>query len=386
VLWVGLDGEGLARLDTQRQVWTRFAPDPKKTGALTNGTVRALAMDPDGALWVGTTGGGLHRLAPQARPSKHTQRASGALPDDRVQALLVDRRGDLWVGTWNGLVRLRTRQHRALSPCWSDPSQPGSLAGRIVTMLGEAPDGRIWAGTRQGDLVLIDPATGPNEWCAGDRRPACPTAPWSWHGRRDMGQWRQRRPTAQCRRRPDCDAPAARRAKPWGLAANNVVAVLRERSGSLWAGSYGGGLQRQQPQQRGCGCAMAKWTTKVLSNGDTRSLHQLRNGEIWVGMSDRGVAVLDPAVAPSWRRFGPDPGGKRRLSRAARWAPSPSRPMDRCGWAPKAGSTSSARNASCCAVPAPGRAAPGACWPRATAASGWAHKTASTGDARWRAL
>ena len=30
VLWVGLDGEGLARLDTERQVWSRHSPDPKK--------------------------------------------------------------------------------------------------------------------------------------------------------------------------------------------------------------------------------------------------------------------------------------------------------------------------------------------------------------------
>jgi ligand-binding sensor domain-containing protein len=29
VLWVGLDGEGLARLDTERQVWTRHVPNPK---------------------------------------------------------------------------------------------------------------------------------------------------------------------------------------------------------------------------------------------------------------------------------------------------------------------------------------------------------------------
>jgi ligand-binding sensor domain-containing protein len=75
VLWVGLDGEGLARLDTKTQVWTRHSPDPKKAGALTNGTVRALAIDPDGALWVGTTGGGLHRLGPQASTFENHTRA-----------------------------------------------------------------------------------------------------------------------------------------------------------------------------------------------------------------------------------------------------------------------------------------------------------------------
>ena len=304
VLWVGLDGEGLARLDTESQVWTRHSPDPKKAGALTNGTVRALALGQDGALWVGTTGGGLHRLAPQASTFDNYTRASGALPDDRVQSLLVDSRGDLWVGTWSGLVRLR-RGNQQFEPVWSDPSRSGSLAGRIVAMLGEAPDGRIWAGTRQGELVLIDPASG--EGVHAEQVPDLP-------GSRLSGATRSY--TAMTVTGPDeiwvsgangvelrdsRDGRLVMRLvrdarKPWGLAANNVVALLRERSGSVWLGSYGGGLQRHSPSS-------GLWVRRgevdehnILSNGDIRSLHQLRNGEIWAGMGERGVAVLDPQL------------------------------------------------------------------------------------------
>ncbi len=300
-LWVGLDGDGLARLDTERQVWTRYNPNPKQAGALTNGTVRALAMGQDGALWVGTTGGGLHRLAPQASTFESHTRASGALPDDRVQALLVDRRGDLWVGTWNGLVRLR-RGGQTFEPVWSDPARTGSLAGRIVAMLGEAPDGRIWAGTRQGDLVMIDPSTGdgvraeqaselPGARLSGATRYITAMAVASPHEIWVSG-------TNGVELRDSTDGHILMRLvrdarKPWGLAANNVVALLRERSGGMWVGSYGGGLQRHIPTE-------GLWVrhgevdeNSVLSNGDVRSLHQLTNGEIWAGMSERGVAVLD---------------------------------------------------------------------------------------------
>lgn len=304
VLWVGLDGEGLARLDTERQVWTRHVPDPKTAGALTNGIVRALALDPDGALWVGTTGGGLFRLAPQASTFEPHTRANGALPDDRVQSLLVDRRGDLWVGTWNGLVRLR-RGGQRFEPVWSDPSRDGSLAGHIVAMLGEAPDGRIWAGTRQGELVLIDPVTGEGVQAeqAADSS-----------GVRAQGATRAL--TAMTVAGPDeiwvasangvelrdsSDGRILMRLvrdirKPWGLAANNVVALLRERSGSLWLGSYGGGLQRHSPSS-GLWVRHGESNDKsILSSGDVRSLHQLSNGEIWAGMGERGVAVLDPQL------------------------------------------------------------------------------------------
>jgi diguanylate cyclase (GGDEF)-like protein len=308
ILWVGLDGEGLVRLDTRSQAWTRYAPDPQRTDALGSGTVRALALDLDGALWVGTTGGGLHRLAPgSTRFQRHT-RATGALPDDRVQSLCVDRHGSLWVGTWNGLLRLRRGAQR-FEPVWSEPDQPGSLAGRIVSMLGEAPDGRIWAGTRQGDLVLIDPASGTGVRAERAEHPAgaghsattvslnamavaAPDEVWvsSANGieLRDSTDGRILMRLARDRR------------KPKGLAANNVVALLRERSGGVWVGSYGGGLQRYTPNHGLWIRAFDAEGDSSLPEGDVRSLHQLNNGEIWAGLHEGGVLVLDAGL----RRIG----------------------------------------------------------------------------------
>ena len=325
ILWVGLDGEGLARLDTRSQAWTRYAPDPGRADALGNGTVRALALDLDGALWVGTTGGGLHRLAPGAGGFQRHTRASGALPDDRVQSLCVDRHGSLWVGTWNGLLRQRRGAQR-FEPVWSEPAQPGSLAGRIVSMLGEAPDGRIWAGTRQGELVLIDPASGRGvsaERAAslGDGHSAttlsvnamavaAPDEVWvsSANGieLRDSTDGRIRMRLLRDRR------------KPKGLAANNVVALLRERSGGVWVGSYGGGLQRYSPSNGLWIRAFDGEGDSGLPEADVRSLHQLNNGEIWAGLHEGGVAVLDLGLhrigqilpSPAGRGGGRGAGGK----------------------------------------------------------------------------
>lgn len=319
VLWVGLDGEGLARLDTQRNVWTRYSPDAKQAGALTNGTVRALARGPDGSLWVGTTGGGLNRLAPQASTFERHTHASGALPDDRVQSLLVDSRGDLWVGTWNGLVRQRSGSPN-FEPIGADASLPGGLSGQIVSMLGEAPDGRIWAGTRQGTLVLIDPTSGvgvraePGSDLPGARTPGATRSITAMTVAGPDEVWVASSNGVELRDSHDGHLVMrlvrdAR--KPWGLGANNVVALLRERSGGLWLGSYGGGLQRHSPSS-------GLWVrhgemddTSILSNGDVRSLHQLRNGEIWAGMGERGVAVLDPQLRQVGQILTDEPGARR---------------------------------------------------------------------------
>ena len=81
--------------------------------------------------------------------------------------------------------------------------------------------------------------------------------------------------------------------KPWGLAGNNVAALLRDRAGNVWVGSYGGGLQRHDP-------APSLWVRRgegpddgVFAEGDVTSLLQLSNGEIWAGTNERGLAILD---------------------------------------------------------------------------------------------
>ena len=305
VLWVGLEGEGLARLDTSSQRWTLYRPDPKRPGALAHGTVRALARDADGVLWVGTTGGGLYSLAPQSEVFQRHGTADGALPDDRVHALRVDRAGNLWVGTWRGLVR-KARGASRFEPVFSTPGADG-LAGRPVSMVGEGPDGRIWVGTRDGALVIVDPATGAGQWLErgssgedpganGLQGPggvasfvvASPDEVWIGRDRGlDLRDARGGELLQRLRRS---------HFKPWGLAGHNVVALLRDASGQVWVGSYGGGLQRHNPTsgvwvRRGEGPE-----DSPFAEGDVRSLHQLRNGEVWAGTPGGAVLVFDAGL------------------------------------------------------------------------------------------
>ena len=291
VLWMGLEGEGLARLDTRRHRWTLYRPDPTQPGALAHGSVRALALQPDGTLWVGTTGGGLHRLPPGAERFEHHRRADGSLPDDRVQALHVDSRGALWVGTWAGLLR-REPGGEQLRPVPGAPGAEGQPR-RIVNLIGEGQDGRVWVGTRQGDLLSFEPDGSAPRWLGGTAGEGAVVSMVAADGRevwigRDNGLELRDAVTGDLQRRLQRDLR-----RPWGLGGNNVVALLRDRTGALWVGSYGGGLQRHSP-------GSALWVRRgeppedgVLAEGDTRALLRLASGEIWAGMHERGIAVLD---------------------------------------------------------------------------------------------
>ena len=172
-LWIGTESDGLARYDpaTERVSFFRDGMSAADSAEAAAGarrqsgpapTLRALAEDSDGAVWVGSVGGGLDRFDPATGRFTHFRHSSavGSLPDDRVQALLVDRSGALWVGSWAGLSR-RAKGSNTFEPVFSAPTGAGAVAslyGRIVLTLFEASDGRIWAGTQQGDLAVIDPA------------------------------------------------------------------------------------------------------------------------------------------------------------------------------------------------------------------------------------
>ena len=203
LLWVGAR-EGLFRYDGYEA--TAILSDLTDPGGASDLEVRALYEADDGALWVGTLGGGLIRRDPltgQFRQYEHDPADLRSLSDPHVLDVAQDREGNLWVTTRNGLNRLDadregfTRYHHAPEPVpvlgrhrvsqllrssqgqlWIATHGAGverwdaehgefesySLARLVggspgldsVFAIAEARGGRLWVGTREG-LLLLDP-------------------------------------------------------------------------------------------------------------------------------------------------------------------------------------------------------------------------------------
>lgn len=299
-LWIGTESDGLASYDPASEKVQLYRSDDAKDGKGGPApTIRALVEDIDGALWVGSAGGGLDRFdtkTGQFTRYRHSE-ASGSLPDNRVQSLLVDKQGTLWIGGWAGLSR-RLRGSDRFEPVFSQPGTPG-LAGKIVLRLFEASDGRIWVGTQQGDLALIDPKTGAGQLL--DQAVGSGTASHGsvfsfaevpggplWVGR-----------AAGIELRAPADGQLLRHLhhdprRPAGLAGSEVRTLMRDRAGWIWAGGYGVGLQRHNPGNTSIWVRGAELTPgSPLAEANVRSVLQLDNGEIWLGSNVAGVAVLD---------------------------------------------------------------------------------------------
>ncbi|MCV2370354.1 ligand-binding sensor domain-containing diguanylate cyclase [Roseateles oligotrophus] len=305
-LWIGTESAGLAVLDTQTEQLSFHRSDADSQPAGKRGsapTIRALAEDRDGAIWVGSVGGGLERFDPAKgvfTRFRHSA-AAGSLPDDRVQALLLASNGDLWVGSWAGLSR-RSRGQDHFETVFSDPSDVGGLLNKNVTGLYEAADGRIWVGTREGDLLIIDPLTKKGlrvqpaaelEGKTGVARGEVLSLVATPSGQMWVGT------VAGLEIYDARDGRALRRLRhdirqSSGLVGNDVRAILLDKQGWVWLGGYGLGLQRHNLGNRSFELRAGDHLSgHRFEEANVRSLLQLDNGEVWAGTDSTGVLVLD---------------------------------------------------------------------------------------------
>jgi len=286
-MWVAAGNSGLVRMDMATGKWARWARDGSsadETAPAAN-TVRTLALEKDGTLWIGGSGG-LDRFDVKRERFTHHRGKEDGLPDTRVQTLLVDRQGTLWIGTWRGLARKAV----------DGPIETldVGLSDQLVTLLSETLDGRIIAGTAQGRLRALSPNGQPLPFSAGAQADgsasvwpvmamAQPDADELWFGDAS-GLSRRRASDGSLIERLPATAPRS-----------DVRALLRDPSGTIWAGSYGGGLMRHVPSLPGLSMVREAIGPAAL---DVRSILQLKSGEIWLGTLAGGIERRDRELQP----------------------------------------------------------------------------------------
>ena len=134
-LWVGTF-EGLARFDGVEFKTYNCANTPQ----LKNASITALCPDAEGALWIGTEGGGLVRLR-QDRFSLFT--TQDGLAGDHIRAISHRRDGAVWIASTQGLTCFRNGKFQTYT------TREGLLSD-AVTALCEDPNGFMWVATTKG--------------------------------------------------------------------------------------------------------------------------------------------------------------------------------------------------------------------------------------------
>ncbi len=314
-LWIGTFSNGLSAYDPKTETFVRYAHDPGRPGSLSHNRVEGIAADRAGRLWVATYEG-LDRLDPRSgriEHFRHDARDSASLAADRVRAVLVDRSGRVWVGSQDGLQELRAGE--AGRPRFvrtaSDPAISGSLAGQFVSKLFEDATGRIWIGTLDDGAAVLDPRTGAfhrflPRTRAGETGNAGPGGGLShfwvygfaqgaegeiWIATFGGGIDRIDTRTLEIAGRLRHDP-----ASVGTIGSDRIGAILRDRSGLLWVGTWGQGLVRHDPRARAFrALRFSPSRPHGLSHPEIVRALEMRDGTIWAGTNGNGIDRLDAA-------------------------------------------------------------------------------------------
>ena len=140
LLWAGTQN-GLAEFDGQN--WKLFTT----RDGLSENTVRAIAQDAGGNLWVGTESRGLNLFKGEKFTSYRAD--SAGLPGDDISCLYLDTNSVLWVGTGgHGLARLENGN-------WTRYATANGLASDSINYITEDEEGYLWIGSNEGLMRVL---------------------------------------------------------------------------------------------------------------------------------------------------------------------------------------------------------------------------------------
>ena len=266
-LWIGTSGSGLSRYAPDGS-WHHFGSD----AGLSSDILTDLASGPDGRVWIATDGGGLDVLDPEdltVQVHRHEPARRSSLNTDALYSLLFDRAGNLWTGTFNGGLNVR---RPGSSPYVSDRRYAAERLAGVGSVLSAAQDasGRGWLGTDGAGLFRFSAASG-----------GVDLEPYAATGSQVAG-------TAGGSKVVTCLQPVA--------------------SSGLWYGSFAGGLTYLD-------LASGRQTNYLPITGDPTSLAHENvwdlaadaDGGLWIGLLGGGVDYLPPGGGP-FRHLGAGPG------------------------------------------------------------------------------
>jgi signal transduction histidine kinase/ligand-binding sensor domain-containing protein/DNA-binding response OmpR family regulator/HPt (histidine-containing phosphotransfer) domain-containing protein len=351
-MWFATQG-GLNRYDGA--VITQYRHDPRNPGSPSSDFITDLLEDEQGSIWFSATI--LNKF--DSETGKITRYKPANLGKGRneisISKLYRDRKGFLWLGTYGRILYRFDKKNESFTEFDVGADRPGEPQNEVLAIYEDA-SGMIWAGTARG-LVRVDPAAGsvhfPNRSSSNDPGPEGVAAFAAGPGdslyvfyssrmsRLDLrsrkfiqeGRWTDRAlassvdpsgllwmatttglklfDPATGTFRTLVHDPGDR----YSLAANEVLSLLRDREGNLWAGTKGGGVSRFSLDTLRFG-AWRKGTDGIgtLNEKNVRAIHVDRSGVAWLGTYGGGLNRFDPGSG-TFHHYRQDQTDRRNIDR-----------------------------------------------------------------------
>jgi len=252
---------------------------------LSSNYVMNLFFDREGTLWVGTNERGINRVTPRVVTSVSV--AEG-LAGKNVYPILEDKTGGVWIGSFSGLSYYKNGEI-------TNYTRRNGLLYELIQSLFEDRDGRLWIGSIGGIQVLEN-----GKFIDFTEKLGLPIGDFVFfdiHQDRAGAMWFATRKGLV----KYADGAAKILTTAGGLPSDDVKTIHEARDGTLWLGTSGGLAQIKSEPSAMAG-NLGKTMNRPLSQtaltftekdglaGTIRTIYEDGDGTFWIGTYDSGLS------------------------------------------------------------------------------------------------
>ena len=253
-LWLGTDS-GLVIFNTRNLKSERYLPATRNSYSLAAKSISSLCIDKSGIYWIGTNSGvnKFDRNLALLNVKLNNQFDQQGLAGANTNAFAEKATGDVYIGTDNGL-QLFDKNTGLFKTIRIDRQQEISEHHIHVLSLKYDKSGKLWIGTLQHGLYILDPSSGKCEHIM------------SGVERNHISQ-------------------------------NDVYCIEEDQMGRMWIGTNGGGIDIYDPKTRQFYNYRQLFNTDGLHNITTnnfiRTITAINSDEMWVGTWGGGIIAFN---------------------------------------------------------------------------------------------
>lgn len=253
-IWLGTEN-GLAILNTKTLKTQLFFPEPREMFSIADKSVRCILVDKKGIYWLGTFQGGVNKfdrnLALFNLKMCNPFDAEG-LKSNTVTSFAQYDQNNVFVGTDNGGLQLFNVKTGLFKSYRINTGETVTDDRLSILTLKRDRRGKIWIGTYQKGIFILDPVSGNCEHIVA--------GPGNKH-----------------------------------ISQNDIFCIEEDVKGRIWIGTNGRGVDIYDPQTGQFTNYTKIFGTQLRNlgvNNFIRSIAIGNNDEMWVGSSGGGVAVF----------------------------------------------------------------------------------------------
>lgn len=243
--------EGLHFIEKNKRIRT-FEYDSKNEMSLSSNEVSCLALNNKNILWIGTYHAGLNKMD---HLSKTITRVKSNKISKSINTIYIDLKQNIWIGTKEGLHVITTKKDTLSLK--SNKLERG-LSDNNVLCFEEDNQGRMWIGTRNGGLNILDI--------------------YSFLNREEKIsiQWYL----------PKNDGTS--------VFNRTISCIKKDKDGNMWMGTSTG-LNFVNPKEESVKLLENESTSQQsISQNRIGSLALSNNNKIWIGTDGGGLDLYDP--------------------------------------------------------------------------------------------